>query len=282
LRALLRKLEKMTEQNPSRGRNVLPGESGAGQPAAMPFTPLDKQSYVPMYAQIQTQLRNLIHSGQLKPGDTLPSEEELSRVFVVSRMTARQALQALKSQGLADRHKGLGTFVSQPKVEKDITHLSGFTAEMQALGMVASSRVLEVETSVASNELAARLKLQPGAPVLRIKRLRLADGLPVAIEESTLPLQRFPGLDKVDFHQESLYRTLRNRYSVQLLMADEILEAQPAGKNEAQLLEIAARSCMLVIERLLWDVDGAPVELARSSYRGDRYRAVLRVPTRTA
>ena len=91
------------------------------------FAPLDKGSFTPIYFQIQTQLLQKIQSGQLRAGDPLPSEEELGRIFNVSRMTARHALQALKSQGFASRHKGQGTFVSRPRVEKDIAHLSGFT-----------------------------------------------------------------------------------------------------------------------------------------------------------
>src|SRR4029077_6877377 len=87
------------------------------------FAPLDKGSFTPMYFQTQTQLRKLIQSGQLRPGDALPSEDELSRTCGVSRMTARHALQSLKSQGFASRHKGQGTFVSQPRVAKDIMHL---------------------------------------------------------------------------------------------------------------------------------------------------------------
>jgi GntR family transcriptional regulator len=120
------------------------------------FEPLDKSSFTPMYFQIQTQLLKMIQSGRLRAGDSLPSEEELSRICGVSRMTSRQALQALKSQGYASRHKGQGSFVSQPLVEKDITHLCGFTAEMQALGIKASSRVLTAETAPAPAEIAAQ------------------------------------------------------------------------------------------------------------------------------
>jgi GntR family transcriptional regulator len=246
------------------------------------FEPLDKTSFIPMYAQIQTQLLGMIHSGQLKPGDTLPSEEELSRVYGVSRMTARQALQSLKNQGLAARHKGLGTFVTQPKVEKDIAHLSGFTAEMQALGMTPSSQLLAAEVLPATVEEAASLAIKPGAAIFRLRRLRLADALPVAIEECTLSLDRFPGIDRIDFVHESLYRTLRERYAIRFALADEVLEAQPAGRTEAHLLDLPPHSSLLVISRVLWAEEDQPVELARSLYRGDRYRAKLRIPARSA
>ena len=246
------------------------------------FEPLDKSSYVPMYAQLQMQLRNMIHAGHLKPGDTLPSEEELGRVYGISRMTARQALQGLKTQGLAARHKGLGTFVTQPKVEKDIAHLCGFTAEMQALGIKPGSRVLSAEIAAVSEEAAASLAIKPGAPVFRLRRLRFADELPVAIEESTLSLVRFPGIEKIDFVHNSLYTTLRQKYGIRFAMADEIIEAHAAGRVESQLLDLPLRYCLLVISRTLWSAEGEPIELARSFYRGDRYRAVLRIPARTA
>jgi len=119
-------------------------------PRKWDLAPLDKTSFTPMYFQIQTQLLAMIQSGRLRPGDPLPSEEELSRIYGVSRMTSRQALQALKSQGFASRHKGYGSFVCQPRVEKDITHLAGFTAEMRAIGMKALSRVLSSEMSTAT------------------------------------------------------------------------------------------------------------------------------------
>jgi GntR family transcriptional regulator len=242
------------------------------------FKPLNKKSFTPMYFQIEEQLLKLISSGQLRPGDLLPSEEELSRAYGVSRMTSRQALQGLKSSGHASRYKGRGTFVIQPKVEKDITHLAGFTAEMRALGLKATSRVLATETIPATVEIATKLAGEVGMPTYRLRRLRFADELPFAIEEIYLSKDRYPGIDEFDFSRLSLYATLRERYGIRLSLADEILEARAATRNEAELLEVPARSSLLVISRTLWSVEGQPVEAARSFYRGDRYRAVLRIP----
>jgi GntR family transcriptional regulator len=249
--------------------------------SALTFESLDKSSYIPMYVQIHDQLLGMIHSDRLGAGDPLPSEEELSRVYGVSRMTSRQALQLLKSQGFVARHRGRGTFVTLPKVEKDIAHLAGFTAEMQALGMKASSQLLASETIAATDEVAIHLGIEPGLPAFRLRRLRLADGLPVAIEESYLSKAKFPGIEKLHFVRRSLYQTLRERYGVRFGMADEILEARAASSQESRLLKIPPRSSLLVISRTLWNVDGEPVEMARSSYRGDRYRAVLRIPAKT-
>lgn len=242
------------------------------------FEPLDKNSFTPMYFQIQTQLLKQIKSGHLRPGDALPGEEELTRIYGVSRMTSRQALQALTAQGLAYRQKGRGTFVLQPKVEKDIAHLLGFSAEMRVLGLKAASRVLRKESVPAPPEIAIRLGIEPGSPTLHLHRLRSADEEPVAIEEVWLSQNQFPGIEKVDFVRRSLYETLREQYGIRVGSADEVIEARPANRQEAELLAIAPKSSLLVISRTLRSVDGKPVETGVSLYRGDRYRAVLRIP----
>lgn len=272
-----------------RPKSMAKKQNGSGSVAASPdggtlplhFASLDKNSYTPMYAQIQAQLLEMIRSGKLQPGDLLPSEEELGRIHGISRMTARQALQSLKAQGFAVREKGRGTFVARPKMEKDIAHLSGFSAEMRSLGMKPSSRVLAAETIPASAEVASCLSLNRGALVFRLWRLRLADNVPLAVEEICLPQSKFSGIEKIDFSRHSLYQTLHERYGIRFAVADEILESRLAGRNEANLLEVPPRSCLLVISRTLWSVDGEPIEAARSSYRGDRYRAVLRIPATT-
>lgn len=270
----------MEKTKVARQRKRLPNSSvrPGSTPRTWDFEPLDKSSFTPMYFQIQAQLLKLIQGGHLHAGDALPSEEELSRMYGVSRMTARHALQSLKSQGFASRHKGQGTFVNQPKVEKDIAHLSGFTAEMRALGLQPSSRILGAETIPASAEVASRLRLTVGSPVLKLRRLRLANGFPVTVEEVLLSREQFPGLEKLDFAALSLYQTLRERYAIRVSRADEILEARAASSYEAELLKVPRRSSVLVISRTLWSTDGRPVETARSVYRGDRYRAVLSIP----
>jgi DNA-binding GntR family transcriptional regulator len=252
--------------------------ASAGGAEKMRFEPLDRSSFTPLYFQIHAQLLRIIQSGRLRAGDLLPSEEELSRNYKVSRMTVRQALQMLKSQGLATRHRGQGSFVTRPRLEKDIAHLCGFSAEMRALGMKASSRVLEAGIVPASPEVAAQLHIAVGAAIFLLRRLRLSDDSPVAIEQSSLPRERMPGIERVDFSRRSLYQILRERYGVRFSRADEVLEARSARQSESALLETPPRASLLVISRTLWSADGYPIEAAHSIYRGDRYRAVLRIP----
>ncbi|MEO6924515.1 MAG: GntR family transcriptional regulator [Acidobacteriaceae bacterium] len=250
------------------------------RPTARKFIsePLDKNGFTPMYFQIQTQLMEQIKSGQLRAGDVLPGEDELTQIYGVSRMTLRQALHALTTQGLVCRQRGRGTFILQPKVEKDIAHLLGFSAEMRALGLKSVSRVLGIGSVPALPAIAARLNVETGSPTLHLHRLRSANDVPVAIEEVWLSQDQFPGIEKVDFVRCSLYQTLRERYGIRVGSADEVIEARAASRHEAGLLEIAPKSSLLVISRTLLNVDGQPVETGISLYRGDRYRAVLRIP----
>jgi GntR family transcriptional regulator len=250
------------------------------QPVAS-FHLLDKSGFIPLYYQIQRALMERIDSGELSAGDPLASEEELARIYRVSRMTARQALHGLKISGFAVSQKGRGTFVTRPKLEKNIMHLRGFTEDMRHLGMVASSKLLEQTVVKASAELAEKLKVEAGEQAMRLRRLRLADQIPMALEESFIPLMQFPGLQKINFGKVSLYLVLRESYGVCVAWADEVIEALPATREESELLTIPKKASVLSISRIIMTTKEIPIEVACSRYRGDRYRASIRVPTTT-
>ena len=243
--------------------------------------PLEKNGPLPLYLQIQRLLMARIGSGELSEGDPLASEEELARVYRVSRMTARQALHGLKSSGYAASQKGRGTFVTRPKLEKNIMHLRGFTEDMKQRGMVPSSQVLEQAVVKATEDLAEKLKVVSGESVMKLRRLRLADGIPMALEESFIPLSKFPGLQEIDFARQSLYHVLRESFGVRVGWADEVIEALPATREESELLTIPKRASVLSISRVILTTQGSPIEVACSRYRGDRYRALIHVPTTT-
>jgi GntR family transcriptional regulator len=242
---------------------------------------LDKNGFIPLYYQIQRALMEKIHSGELSEGDLLASEEELARSYKVSRMTARQALHGLKARGYALSQKGRGTFVTKPKLEKNIMHLRGFTEDMKQRGMVPSSQLLEQTVVRATEDLAESLKIEHEASVMKLRRLRLADGIPMALEVSHIPLRQFPGLERINFAKQSLYYILRENYGVRVGWADEIIEALPATREESELLTIPRRASVLSISRVIITTEQTPIEIACSRYRGDRYRALIRIPTTT-
>jgi GntR family transcriptional regulator len=242
---------------------------------------LDKNGFIPLYYQIQRVLLEKIQSGELAEGDLLASEEELARSYRVSRMTARQALHGLKSRGYALSQKGRGTFVTKPKLEKNIMHLRGFTEDMKQRGMQPSSQLLEQSVTHAGDELAENLRIASNTPVMKLRRLRLADGIPMALEESSVPLTPFPGLERISFANQSLYYVLRENYGVRVAWADEVIEALPATREESELLTIPKYASVLSISRTIMTTEQIPIEVACSRYRGDRYRALIRIPTTT-
>jgi len=243
--------------------------------ASLPIHPIDKTGIVGHAEQIQAQILSLIHRQHLSIGEPLPGEIELGRVFGVNRTVARKALVQLERIGYAVRFKGRGTFVAQPKIVKEIGGSIGFTSSMEAIGVRAGAVVLTAERRQASSEVANRLGVFRGTAVFHLRRLRTADGRPVAIEDSYVELHRFPGIQKIDFNDNSLYKVLAEQYGVFPSRSDELVEAENAGRPEARLLEVGARASLLIATRTVWGKDGKPLEMVRSIYRGDRFQILL-------
>jgi GntR family transcriptional regulator len=239
---------------------------------------LNRNGFVPLYFQIQRALVDKINSGELREGDLLSSEWNLARAYRVSRMTAREALHGLKASGYACSLRGRGTFVTKPKLDKPQAQLRGFTEEITRRGMVPASRLLEQAVIDADVELAESLEVQVGTPVMRLYRLRLADGIPMAVQKAYLSLSRFSGIERINFTEQSLYQTLREEFSVQAAWAAETIKILPATREESRLLEIPTGTGILSISRNTITEDRVPIEITVSRYRADRYRALVYIP----
>ncbi len=237
---------------------------------------LDRISSVPLYAQIHEKLRRQIESDEFQAGAAIPSERELAEMYKVSRMTARQAINALKSEGFVYQERGVGTFVSKRKLDIHTRNLIGFTEEMRARGLAPSTKILLSRREKAAPETAKELGLDEGDDeVFHFQRLRLADELPLAFEDGYLPAKRFPRLDEKDLENESLYKILENDYGIVMHHAEEILEATCATKEIAKALTIKAKSALLIVHRVVFTESNQPIESARTTYRADRYRATF-------
>ncbi|GGS55620.1 MULTISPECIES: GntR family transcriptional regulator [Actinokineospora] len=206
------------------------------------------------------------------PGGPLPGERALAEGFGVSRTTVRKALTELMAEGRLTRVHGSGTYVGSGKVTQRL-QLSSYTEDMRSHGLNPTSSLLEAAIEAAEPELAALLAVPAGADVLRLRRLRSADGEPMAIETSRLPLTRFPGLE-ARVGDTSLYRVLWEHYGVELGHAEETIETTLATPADAALLGNEVGAVMLRLSRHSFDTDNRPVEWVRSVYRGDRYKFV--------
>ncbi|CRK61232.1 Predicted transcriptional regulator of N-Acetylglucosamine utilization, GntR family [Alloactinosynnema sp. L-07] len=225
----------------------------------------------PKYWGLKRHLLDLL--GSLPPGSPIPTERSLATDFDVSRTTVRQALAELTVEGRLLRVQGKGTFAAEPKVAQRL-QLSSYTEDMRAQGREPSSKLLEVAEIPAEVELARLLGVRPGAKVLRLHRLRLADGEPMALESTHLPLGRFRGLRRFVTDGGSLYQVLRDRFGVEMGHAEETIETALAAPHEADLLGADIGMPMLLLSRHSFDTEEKPVEWVRSLYRGDRYKFV--------
>src|SRR5579864_5010432 len=204
----------------------------------MSLPELDRRSVVPLYYQIQQHLLGQIRSGRLRPGDPVPSEQEMSTRLRISRMTARQALKSLCDLGFTYSQRGKGTFVSEIKLEKNFRQVLSFSEEMLAKGSRPRSKVLAFEVVDASAEVAESLRLSAGEEVVSLRRVRMAGTSPMGIEWSRLPLRRCSDLIQTFDPSTSLYRALSEHYGIKIVVADEVVEAGLAGAEESRLLRI--------------------------------------------
>ena len=219
------------------------------------------------YREIERYLRSLVEGAG--PGDPLPSEAELCERFSVSRMTVRQALAELTNDGLVERRRGQGTFVAHRPVHRRPGVFLSFTEEMNRRGMQATSRLLAAGMDEPRRSEALDLGLAPDSQVVRISRVRLADGVPVALEDAALVPELRDVLEE-DLGGGSLHSALERR-GVVATRATGTIAARLARASETELLDLAPQSALLVELRILFDQEGQVFERTETRYVADRY-----------
>ncbi|HEU0237475.1 MAG TPA: GntR family transcriptional regulator [Candidatus Limnocylindrales bacterium] len=228
--------------------------------------------YRPQYRQIEVALRQRIAT--LRPGARLPSDAELCAEFGVSRMTARHAMQRLAEDGLVDRLPGRGSYVAERPAHRRANRLMTFSQEMRRAGRVPSSRILAREIRPASMAEAASLELVPGQPVVVVRRLRRADGDPIAIESAVLVGACADAVMTADLEHGSLHETL-GRAGIVLRRGTATISAAGATADDAELLGIRPGDPLLVERRVIVDGHGRRIEATESRYPADRYGLIV-------
>jgi GntR family transcriptional regulator len=228
---------------------------------------------IPLYFQLRQHVRLKIEGGEWPPGERIPSENELTTKFGVSRETVRQALSELVREGLLERRQGFGTVVRDRRITQDLSRFYTFPSAMMSTGHRPTTEVLSVETIRIDAGVAHHLGGQPGEEqAVKISRLRLADGEPVMLESSYLPASLFPGLTRERLVDRSLYELMREDYGVVVARAWESFEPILIRGDEAKRLGVAARSPGLLVQREAFDGARRCVEFCTSVIRGDRAR----------
>lgn len=229
---------------------------------------------LPAYQRIQNVIRKRIDSGQLRPGDAVPSERELAKTHHVSLMTARHALTFLEREGLVERRRGIGTFVAPPKIH--FNKLMSYTEQMAARTLTAGARILFAKVVNDENEAAARLSLPQTSSVIKLERLRHASDEPFALETCYLNATEFSGLLDAPISRESLFAILEREFKVELGYADEEVDATAADPRIAELLAIPRREPLLRIRQVIYSTKGKAIMYVLGFYRSDRHNLVIR------
>jgi GntR family transcriptional regulator len=236
--------------------------------------PVKSRNGVPAYQRIQGKIRRTIETGSLRPGDAVPSERELARIHDVSLMTARHALASLEHEGAVERRRGVGTFVSAPKIH--FNKLMSYTEQMGSRSLNACSKVLLAKIIDDEQDVNARLALSPKSKVVKIERLRHAGDEPFALETCYLSAAQFSGLVGAPLQRESLFATLERNYNIELGYADEEVDATAADQRTAELLGVPKREPLLRIRQVIYSTKGVVILYVIGMYRSDRHNLVIR------
>jgi GntR family transcriptional regulator len=233
-----------------------------------------RKNGVPAYKQIQGTIVKRLEFGQLRPGDLVDSERELSRIHGVSLMTARQALIALEREGMVVRRRGAGTFVAPPKIH--FNKLMSYTEQMSGRGLAVSSRVLSLSVIHTEPEIAARLALPSTSRLAKLERLRLGADEPFAVETCYFSADEFAGMTRAMLGRVSLFSILEHDYGLQIAHADEEVDATTVDAQSARLLAIPQGAAVLRIRQKIYSTKGAPALYVLGLYRSDRHSLFIR------
>ncbi len=243
---------------------------------------IDRSSPIPLYYQIKEIIKDYIEDNGLKPHDMLPPEENLARMFGVSRMTVRQAMKELQIEGVIYRVKGKGTFVAEKGMVSNLTDLKGFSEEIESLGKTHHSIVLYNGLIDPPPEVIETFGLPRWRKVILLKRIRFEDDIPRALEEAYLNVVAYPELIEItrkDMEKNSMYRILREDLKIIPTVARESLEIVKADLELGRILDIGKGQCVLKRLRITSSQEDIVFEYTLSWYRPDRFklRYVIRV-----
>lgn len=232
---------------------------------------IGRGSQLPLHAQIQRLLLDLIERGELRPGERLPAERDLAALFGVSLAPVRQAILGVVADGFLTRRRGLGTFVRERALDEKISILHSMTESMREQHIEIATQVLRQQIVPTSAQVARSLEISE-PEVLLLERLAAVDREPVALMRAYLSVQQFPGLHVAQLVNRSLYETLQAQYGVTVVRAESVIEVERCASKDAAKLGVMAGEPLLRVEGTAFAEHDRPVERFRVLYRGDRVR----------
>ena len=235
-------------------------------------TPLKRKSSTPLYRQLDAIMREKVYSGEWQPNEIIPSENELARLYGLSRMTARMVVTQLTQEGLLYRVHGKGTFVADEKITAQSLSYVGVREQMEQMGYKTSTRILRIERAPVSEKIAHRFGLEPNEPFCSIERLRLLDGVPFSLHFTYIPSKLCPGLEKKDLAGKQLCDILHEDYDLTRRHVVETLESIAATEYESDLLEVNRGFHLLMLKNFISGDKDHPFEFSKILFRGDKIK----------
>ncbi|WP_139025291.1 GntR family transcriptional regulator [Acetonema longum] len=238
---------------------------------------INKNSFTPPFYQLATILEQKIYSGEWKPGEPLPSENELGRAYDLSRTTVRKCLNLLADRGLISARQGKGTFVSRPALDRATFIMDEFKSEMEQQGKDPSDKLVYAGFLKEPPEIAVKLGMKAERGILYYCRLLLADGEPLAVEHKYMCYQKGKPILENEFQYKAFSEVIAINTDILPVRSRAVLTAEIAGEQEAKYLNLAAGSPVLKLQQTLYSCDGNPVGIGLFFYRADRYSLVSEI-----
>ena len=233
---------------------------------------LDRNNATPLYAQLKKIIREKISSGEWSADSMIPSENELSRVYGVSRMTIRNVITQFVNEGILYRIQGKGTFVSSPKLEISGLHYTGIRSQLEEKGHSVTTRLLSCDVIRATEKLADRLQTAPGEELYKIRRIRATNGVNISYHESYIPVRLCPGLNEKPLEEKQLCSIISNDYLLTRARVEETLESYIADSEKAEFLNIYPGFPLILLEDRIFSSDDVLFEYTLVYFRGDKVK----------
>jgi len=236
---------------------------------------VDQETETPLYVQLTEHFRSMLETRELQPGERFPAELELVKHYGVARITVRTAIAELVQDGMLVRHQGKGTFVAEQKIDRELVSVASFTERMNSRGLRAGSRLISMKSVKAAGKTARLLGIKEGDAVIEIVRLRLTNEVPVALETSSLPADRYPGMEQDDLAEQSLYHLLDSKYGIRPAHSSKTLEMARAVSREARLLGVKNAAALFLLTAVVYSEDNWVMEYVHTLFRADRFRFLV-------
>ncbi|MFC7395462.1 GntR family transcriptional regulator [Scopulibacillus cellulosilyticus] len=233
---------------------------------------INSNNNIPLYQQYAEKFRQMILNKEISVGERFPAEIDLAEKYGVARITIRKAINELVQDDLLVRKRGKGTFVAEPKIERKLVNVASFTERMQSRGIRAGARCIDVKVINADDKLSKKLRIPKKSEVVELVRLRLSNNVPVALERSYLPSEAYPGIEKENLEDNSLYQILESKYQTRPGHSSKTLELTRATSLEAKLLKTSVGSPLFLMISTVFTEENQVMEYVEILFLGDRFR----------